>query len=343
MMEFICKLILTITGWDINRPTGWSTLVSYKKKIVIYTHTSFFDFIIICLYKGIHPPIFDTLFAVNETYYNIFPSFFSWIGCIPTPVKSSNSHGGFVASIVDNLKNRDEYSFAISPEGTLAKSNWKGGYYYIARGLNDYEREKFRNSDNISRTRDGVFIIPVGLDYENHRLYIGCARDVELYQTNEEMNRSLYDDMGKMTPLYPECSFTSSSYKTPPTVVDYPLVTTWISALSCIIPLWLYNVFIAFTFTVGFCISFHYHIGKENFLLSYIVENYSAMWIVMYTAFLSSDLLLTRDVFYPLIVTSFLYYKGCGRHLSKYRSSNYVLYHSCFNIAVAFTIVYPLI
>lgn len=328
-------------GWNFPPPRTWHYLSSHPKKVIVYTHTSYFDFIIMCLYKGVYSDVREMSFAVNEDYYHLFPFFFSRIGCIPATARTSGVKGGFVNTIVNTLKGRDTYSFAISPEGTLSKSEWKGGYYYITKGLNDYENEKLLLSENVLREKESVYIIPLGLNYEKHELYIGSFYNMDLYSTREEIEKSLQKEMMKMIPLYPEQSYTPSLNNTLPTVVNYPLITTWIGAFISLVWLLSYNLFLSFTFIIGFVIAFLYHYFEEKYL-SCIDKNYARVWIVMYTLSLWKWSLIAQTTFIPPIIASFLYYKGCGRSDTEYRSTGYLIYHSLFHLASAISVIYPL-
>ena len=100
-----------------------------KGLIVVYPHTSNWDFIVGVLYKfAVGLPANwvgkDTLFR-----WPLGPVF-RRIGGIP--VNRSRS-SGFVRSLLEEFKRRDQMWVALAPEGTRSHSDhWKSGFYRIA-------------------------------------------------------------------------------------------------------------------------------------------------------------------------------------------------------------------
>lgn len=341
MIYYVCFFILTLMGWDMPSTRMLHYLSSKKKKIIVYTHTSIFDFFLMCFYKGVFPEIRDILFAVNEKYYNMAPKLLSYIGCIPATDRSSVTNGGFIKNMIESLKYKDEYSFGISPEGTLIKSRWKGGYYYISKGLNDYEAEKVQMSDNMVDTKEKVYILPFGLNYEKHCLYIGSFHDMDSYMDRESIEDILQKEMENMVPLYPDKSFTPSKYKTTPTVVNYPLVTTWIGGFTVMYYLFSYSMFMFFTSIIGFVIAFIYHYTDEKYL-AIVDRNYTNGWIILYSLNLWYNCMIFPSVCILPVISFILYIKGYGRKDTQWRSDNYLLYHSLFHLVGALSVVYPI-
>jgi len=338
IFKYICSCILLLLGWKFIDRDSLDYIKSRKKKVVVYNHTSYFDFFFFVLYKNLYTEIGNIHFGVNETWFNRFSFFLSKIGCIPVTNRSSSVHGGFVQSTIDFLKYRDDYGVGLSPEGTLQKSNWKGGYYYIATGLNEYEIKKTLSSNC---KKEKIYIIPIGLDYENHCIFIGSSFDLDDYSCRETLEVELQTEMLDMTPLYPEKSLVCGNYEITPSFCDYPVLTTWISSIFCLYYLISYNVVISFFFFIGFFISFIYHYSQEKYFVV-LDKYYSRLWILIYTWSLWSDSLFTPQCIILAILSFFLYSKACGRESSIKRKDLYILYHSLFHITGSFSVVTPL-
>lgn len=119
------RRMLASRGWKIV----FENLPGPKGLIVVYPHTSNWDFIVGVLYKfAVGLPANwvgkDTLFR-----WPLGPVF-RRIGGIP--VNRSRS-SGFVRSLLEEFKRRDQMWVALAPEGTRSHSDhWKSGFYRIA-------------------------------------------------------------------------------------------------------------------------------------------------------------------------------------------------------------------
>jgi len=117
--------LLQQRGWNIV----FERLPGPKGLIVVYPHTSNWDFIIGVLYKfAVGLPANwvgkDTLFRWP------LGSLFTRIGGIPVNRRKSS---GFVRSLLEEFKRRDRMWVALAPEGTRAATDhWKSGFYRIA-------------------------------------------------------------------------------------------------------------------------------------------------------------------------------------------------------------------
>jgi len=119
------RSLLAAAGWK----AVFEPLPGPKGLVIVYPHTSNWDFIIGVLYK----------FAVGlPANWVGKDSLFRWplgplflrIGGIPVDRRKSS---GFVRSLLDEFKRRDTMWVALAPEGTRSHSgHWKSGFYRIA-------------------------------------------------------------------------------------------------------------------------------------------------------------------------------------------------------------------
>jgi len=115
------------------RAFGWNSVLvappAPKGIIVVYPHTSNWDFIIGVLYKvGVGLPARwmgkDTLFRWP------LRSLFLRLGGIPI---NRRERSGFVAALLDEFDRHEWMWLAVAPEGTRSRTDhWKSGFYRIA-------------------------------------------------------------------------------------------------------------------------------------------------------------------------------------------------------------------
>jgi hypothetical protein len=90
------------------------------------------------LYKKAYPDFgrhIKFLIRPDLTEIPLLGKFLISNGAIPsTFIQIKN--GGRTKEIIDYLNTKDEFKFLISPKGTIRKSEWKTGYYYITKGTN---------------------------------------------------------------------------------------------------------------------------------------------------------------------------------------------------------------
>jgi len=121
----MARWLLSAAGWKVV----FEPLPGPKGVVIVYPHTSNWDFIVGVLYK----------FAVGlPANWVGKDSLFRWplgplfkrIGGIPVNRRQSS---GFVRTLLDEFRRRDQMWVALAPEGTRSHSDhWKSGFYRIA-------------------------------------------------------------------------------------------------------------------------------------------------------------------------------------------------------------------
>jgi 1-acyl-sn-glycerol-3-phosphate acyltransferase len=125
LAQRIARSLLAAAGWK----AVYEPLPGPKGLVIVYPHTSNWDFIVGVLYKfAVGLPANwvgkDTLFR-----WPLGP-LFKRIGGIPVNRSKSS---GFVRSLLEEFKRRDAMWVALAPEGTRSHSDhWKSGFYRIA-------------------------------------------------------------------------------------------------------------------------------------------------------------------------------------------------------------------
>lgn len=182
-MKIICSIILYIIGWNNINPKLTKIFSQNNKIVCVFSHTSYYDFFIMLLYKYKYYLVFQYMkVLIKPDYFNgILGYLLTCIGGIPsTNVNIKN--GGNLNKIVDTLNQTDKCVFLISPKGSILKREWRSGYYYIGQALK-------------------APYVAVGLDYEYKNIYVG---DVIKYDDEKLLKDKLYDDLSQIVPLYPE-------------------------------------------------------------------------------------------------------------------------------------------
>lgn len=128
----LARSVLALLGWRVD----FLGLPERQGVIVVYPHTSNWDFVIALLAKwsvGLQLKFWakDTLFKVP-----IFGSWLAWVGGVPV---MRHAPGGTVGQFTDALqasKSEDRFFWlGLSPEGTRKwVSGWRSGFYQAARG-----------------------------------------------------------------------------------------------------------------------------------------------------------------------------------------------------------------
>ena len=109
------------------------------------------------------------------------------LGCIPSTRAEDKGHG-FVNKTVKRFSGKD-MRLIISPEGKLEASEWRSGYYHLAKELN-------------------ASIMVAGLDYRKKRLILGKSySNQEINSINKDrLEKKLKKEMSKIIPLHPHKS-----------------------------------------------------------------------------------------------------------------------------------------
>lgn len=175
-MRWLATLILRLIGWR----TVFTPPPGPKSVILVYPHTSNWDFPIGLLFRARHDIFIhwagkDTLFRwpVNRLFRRM--------GGVPI---NRREHTGVIGQLLEAFARNERFHVAITPEGTRAKTDhWKSGFYRLALAAK----------------------VPVGLgffDYKTRR--VGVEHWVTLTGNEEAdlaMLRAYYADK---TARYPE-------------------------------------------------------------------------------------------------------------------------------------------
>lgn len=184
------KTILHGIGWHLPANFHLDTVRKCKKLIVVISHTSYWDFFILLLFRQCDERIRKNLYIVIKPQpFKTWGWFLRPLGAIPA-TKAEDSKGGFVQRLTQKFHNKS-VRLIISPEGMMESNPWRSGYYYLCKGLK-------------------ADIIVAGVDYERKTLHVG-----PLYTWDEikdcsrgDLEEILQEEMGEVVPLYPEHSHT---------------------------------------------------------------------------------------------------------------------------------------
>jgi Acyltransferase len=190
MSQVLCSSLLQSWGWQLPSEREIRRFADpyFKKIIVVISHTSYWDFSLLMMYRQADPRIKKHLHLVVKPQ-----AFDSWgwalrpMGCVPA-TRAEDSGNGFVEKTVEQFQDKD-IRLIISPEGKLDASEWKSGYYHIAKKL-----------------RASVMV--AGLDYKKKRLYFGKIHSFEDVDacSKEQFEDVLMEEMSNIIPLHPERS-----------------------------------------------------------------------------------------------------------------------------------------
>lgn len=173
---------------------GEAILNKPKMSIIIYPHTTYWDFILLMLYVLANPSSWGRMTAVVKPQLMDHWTTKLWIGWFPPAIdiisstRLEDKNQGTVQSWYDYCIKHEDRHILISPEGSLKKSPWRSGYYHLSKMLKCPVRV-------------------IGLDYEQREL---VWNEVNYDCQDEEydiMQDTLQEVMSSIVPLYPEQSY----------------------------------------------------------------------------------------------------------------------------------------
>lgn len=183
-IALIARMILFCTGWHLFTPEDFRKLEKYPRTILVFSHSTRFDFLFLLLYRAAHPyGLYNLRTLVKPQVFKYAGYILKFLGCIPS-TRIEDKTGGAVDRIVNELKSSPRSMFAISPKGTTSRNEWRTGYYHIAQKLE-------------------APLIACGVDYELKRPYI--SENVDYKLPEPEVQNKLGIELGNIVPLYPEC------------------------------------------------------------------------------------------------------------------------------------------
>lgn len=126
----LARGVLRLCGWRL----GWTGLPARQGVVVVYPHTSNWDFIWAILAKW--GTGFQVTFWGKDTLFRIplFGRWLYWLGGRPVDRSSPRGAVGQMAQALGEARANDEFMWlALSPEGTRSLTpGWRTGFYNVA-------------------------------------------------------------------------------------------------------------------------------------------------------------------------------------------------------------------
>ncbi len=124
MMRWLAAIVLRLAGWR----TAYVTPPGPKSVIVVYPHTSNWDFVLGVLFMARHRVNLN--WAGKDTLFRWpFKRFFVWLGGVPT---NRRERTGLIGQLLDAFAQSESFCMVIAPEGTRSKcDHWKTGFYRL--------------------------------------------------------------------------------------------------------------------------------------------------------------------------------------------------------------------
>ena len=293
IFKFLCQIILYSIGWEHT----FNTTKINKKCIIIYPHSSYFDYFLSVLYTSqinleVYTIISERFLPFNikgaisapDKYMRYYMSkgytkFQAFCECWKNTILGRKvdveniGKTGYVEHVCNMLKDKENYVLLISPTGSITDTKWRSGYYHIAKKLN-------------------VPIIVAGIDYKYRTCVVSDVyHHIEL-DPSEQHNR-LFDGINTY--------HTSKDYK----------IVNW----SCLI-----NIFTLFVKILKSIYSKEYY----N-ILFYTIFNLHIYQYVKYNNI--KDLLM-----FSCSKILFTYLSIIGSTCEKYVYMLFIFYHHFMNI-----------
>lgn len=264
--SFVARCLLYFIGWHQPSEKVYNDLSRHEHIIAVFSHSSNWDFVFMCLYFLAYPRLQGQLYTLTKPQpFKYFGTVLRSIGCIPAPrLEDQGSNGsasadsdvdvsadsdvdasadsddiidknvGFVNQLSTYLKTLNRFTLLLSPKGKRDIGDWRSGYYSLAKEF-------------------AAPCIAVGIDFESKQLVTCVDRWLEkmntdgldekdAYQIDKScVEEQLQKDMGVIVPRYPkncEYEITRTYDKYRVSTVDYVCTTS--TVVNLLTAGWLY-------------------------------------------------------------------------------------------------------
>jgi len=201
----MAETIIRALGWQPFDDQDRALLAKYPKCVMIYPHTSYYDFCLYILYQMADPILQRRCrILINPSFTENFQWLLKYIGSIEA-TRREIRNGGATRRICRELEKLDEFIFALSPKGSMEPNHaWRSGFYHIAKQM-------------------GCPVMPAGFDYVKKKFIFQqpfYIDDMTFEQACAEGKKRLFD----IIPCHPDRS-------------EYPLALHDKSK-ACLMPFW---------------------------------------------------------------------------------------------------------
>lgn len=184
---YFAKIILTILGWKTTiNPEAYKILKEHKRIIVLYPHTTYWDFFFCIMYLLTDKKMWSrAVILVNPGVMHKFGFILRHLRCLESS-RLEDRNSGKTQKIINFLKEKDDFIFLMSPKGTVQKAEWRSGWYHISKSI------------------EGTKLTVFGPDYQDHTMrgYLVPDRSSD----KEAQKREVVRYMKEIAPLNPERS-----------------------------------------------------------------------------------------------------------------------------------------
>lgn len=205
LLRSIAQITISFLGWKEMASQYQDIIKSTPKAIIIFPHSSYFDYFFCLLYKWAFEledfyvimserfsfiRLSNIIFApdiymrsyMNKGYSKLKSFFCCWKDILFHSKYQTGEYKkqNFVSYVCDSIKYKDKYKIVISPTGSTSKKQWRSGFFYIAKELN-------------------VSIIIAGVDYKNKTIVVsGKLNNL----TNYEFCKNLAEPLIESIPSF---------------------------------------------------------------------------------------------------------------------------------------------
>lgn len=186
----LARLLLWLFDWQPITDDFEQEFLNQPRKVIIFPHTTKWDFPILAAYALTRWSIYRSrvyLVMKPQLANGPFARFFKLFNCLAA-TRREEPGGGFIARTVDQFKDEPTFSIIMAPEGTVARNEWRTGYFNLAKSLN-------------------CPIQVMGLDYHQRCVVMKIPVLPIILESTE---RQLKEVMATIPTLYPENSVVPS-------------------------------------------------------------------------------------------------------------------------------------
>jgi hypothetical protein len=195
LASIVCKIILFCSGWKTSVTKSIKHLNSIDNAIIIYPHSSYFDYVFYSLYyyaynltdiytimserfipfpklcpSLVPAPDYNVRHYMDKGVSRLKAIYYAWRDKFRgQEIEQKYNKTNFVNYLTDHFKDR-KYKILISPTGSITSQKWKSGYYHLSKNLN-------------------VPIVVCGVDYEKKDLVVSNIFQADdLHPSRNDLN-----------------------------------------------------------------------------------------------------------------------------------------------------------
>lgn len=173
--------VVSVAGWQPIDQRAIETLKQYERSVIVYSHSSKWDFVVYGLYWLSHQEMRENCrVLINPKHMRRWGWATEKFGALTSTDRWVRG-GGATERLKNELSKLERFAFLISPKGSIDPNPWRSGYYHIAKDLDCY-------------------VVPAGFDYRKKKFIFKPGFKIG-NMSYEEVSKRCKEQLGSIEPL----------------------------------------------------------------------------------------------------------------------------------------------